>query len=799
MDCKRIMLGVNLLLLLFGAQAQLNMSLASQLRYDSELNDVWGYVAPDGTEYALVGKVDGVSIVSLAEPNNAVEVASIDGEFSVWRDLKTFGTYCYVVTDGRNTTEGLTVIDMSNLPNSIDFFHWTPELVDLGQLTRCHNLYIDDNGIAYLSGCSINAGGMIYIDVASTPGTPQYIGQGPSVYSHDVYVQDDVMYASELNRGQMALYDVSDLDDTRLLGTVNTPFNFTHNIWVDGTANVAYTTDERPNAPVAAYDITDPEEIFELDQYRPTATLGDDVIPHNVHVWNDWLIISYYSDGGIVVDASRPDNLVEVGNFDTFFGVGADFQGTWGAYPFLPSGLVLLTDITSGLYVLNTEYVRAAFLEGTVTDASTGQTLNDVRVVIDSDTEENINFSRIDGTYGTGLATAGTYQVEFAKAGYQRAVMEVTINNGEVTMLDVALTPLNVHTFSGTVFNEQSGEAIPFAHVIIRNDLTEFQTQADENGTYTFFDVPEEAYQQISSIWGYVYTVVEDVMITDGGDDYDIGLNEGYADNFIFNYRNWGTTAIGEDIDGRWEWGEPRLTSFNRGASNPSKDVQEDFGDKCYVTGNGGGGAGSDDVDDGLVILTTPEMRIRSLYESPVVTYRPWFFNSGGDGNPQDTFSISVTNGVDTVLLEEITNTGREWRDARMFGLDTIIAITDTMHVIFTAGDTGAGHLVEAGVDDFAVLESSPAVSVEELTVEVDWQVMPNPFEKQFFVNYAFQNWGGSGELAVYNAVGQQLWQQVLQAPNGQAHLQNDWPKGLYYVQLSTPGFAPVVQKVVKQ
>ena len=37
------------------AQPNLNMSLVGQLDYDATLNDIWGYTAPDSTEYALVG------------------------------------------------------------------------------------------------------------------------------------------------------------------------------------------------------------------------------------------------------------------------------------------------------------------------------------------------------------------------------------------------------------------------------------------------------------------------------------------------------------------------------------------------------------------------------------------------------------------------------------------------------------------------------------------------------------------------------------------------------------------------
>ena len=88
------LLGVFLLLTFTSTFSQaFNTVLRDRVTFDAALNDIWGYVAPDSTEYALVGKRNGVSIVSLADPDNAVEVATIPGDQSVWRDLKTFGEY----------------------------------------------------------------------------------------------------------------------------------------------------------------------------------------------------------------------------------------------------------------------------------------------------------------------------------------------------------------------------------------------------------------------------------------------------------------------------------------------------------------------------------------------------------------------------------------------------------------------------------------------------------------------------------------------------------------------------------
>tara|TARA_B100001250_G_C19731302_1_gene758642 strand:- start:122 stop:1381 length:1260 start_codon:yes stop_codon:yes gene_type:complete len=67
----------------------------------------------------------------------------------------------------------------------------------------------------------------------------------------------------------------------------------------------------------------------------------------------DYLVTSYYTSGVTVVDASDPSNLIEVAYYDTSPGYdGGEFEGCWGAYPFLPSGLILASDQQTGLHIL---------------------------------------------------------------------------------------------------------------------------------------------------------------------------------------------------------------------------------------------------------------------------------------------------------------------------------------------------------------------------------------------------------------------------------------------------------------
>ena len=465
-----------------------NTTLRDRLDYTPLLNDVWGYVAPDGTEYALVGLRSGLSIVSLADPDDIREVAFLPGDNSPWRDIKTFGTYAYVVADRGD--DGLVVVDLSNLPASATAQSYTANLLPGNDtLKRAHNIYIDEpTGLAYLAGgprSTNNLGGMILLDVATTPGVPTFVSYAPSTYSHDVYVADGVMYASEIYGGRLTLYDVSDPQDITELGSVITPRSFTHNAWASADGVYAFTTDERANASVAAYDVSDPLDIELLDEFRPLRSLDSNAVPHNVHVIDDYLVISSYTDGVEIVDASDPTNLVEVGYYDTWSGRDGGFNGNWGAYPYLPSGLVLASDMTNGLYVFDVDYKRGARVVGTVTDATTGLVLNGASVRFTTVLGNIVTYTNASGRYREGTGEAGVLNVTFSAEGYEPQTIPVDFQNGQTLTVDVALErsalPVTLVSFTARP-RGKTGAALHWTSSQETNSR-EFVVERSTNGT----------------------------------------------------------------------------------------------------------------------------------------------------------------------------------------------------------------------------------------------------------------------------------------------------------------------------
>ncbi len=769
--------------------AQLNMELLSQVQYsDTGLNDIWGWADPEtGIEYAIVGLQLGVSIVSLEDPENAVEVARIPGEFSTWRDMKTWGHFAYITTDQGGTTEGVTVIDLSQLPEAAPYYHWTPDLDGLGTLQTCHNIYIDEFGYAYLAGCNLNSGGMLILNVDTDSGEPEFVTAAPSVYAHDVYVVDNKMFSSEIYVGNMTIYDVSDKDNIQMLGTRGTPFSFTHNIWVNDAQTAAFTTDELADAPVAAYDITDFSEIEELDQYRPIGSLGSGVIPHNVHVWNDYLLISYYTDGGRVVDASRPSNLIEVANYDTWLGGDGGFSGAWGLYPFLPSQRVLVTDINNGLYVLEPEFKRACWLEGIVRDSVTQTPIGGATVVIDSE-QPNLGETDPFGAYATGQVLSGVFDVTYSKPGYRSKTVEVELENGLLTELDVDLVPLQQFSITGQALQDSDGSPVPGALVQAFNEAFTFNTVADVNGNFTFNNITEGNYQVVAGNWGYFYGVIENVALN-GNTEVTIELEPGYQDDFLFDF-DWMTGATSPT--GRWDLGMPVGTEYNGVASHPGMDAPDDLGFSCYSTGNGGGGAGDDDVDNGTVILRSPIMDL-SGYDIPLLSLSYWFFNAGGTGAPpNDELVISITNGSEEAEIATITQSLSLWRKLQEINLADLIELTDNMRLIVqTADDQANGHLVEAGLDKVLIVEAGNPTNTSNTLVDARLSAFPNPAQGAFTLDYDLPGVTGPVELVFYSAAGQAMERHRLEMAAGQMQAGAKLPSGVYFVHLLVDG-APV-------
>ncbi len=426
--------------------AQYNFVKKSDLAIlDNKYSNIWGY-AQNNKEYALLGCQgsatlnDACAIIDVTNPSSPQVLFKVQGPPSLWREVRTWQHYAYVTTEASDNTFGVTIVDLQYLPDSIKTKQYTAN----GVISNVHALHID-NGFLYLYGANnqVSQGGALIIDLAD-PWNPNLVGAYTTHYVHDGIVRNNKMYAGEIFNGTFSIVDVTNKSQPLTLNSQITPNAFTHNTWLSTDSKYLYTTDEKPDSYVASYDVTNPLNIIELDRYRRPLAAG--AIPHNTYVLRDsmitgtntdWVHTSYYTMGTTIVDAAKPDNLVEVAHFDTSPLTGNGFQGAWGVYPFLPSGNVLVSDMELGLFVLEPTYQRACYLEGTITDANTNLTIPNARVtMVGNSYTKN---AKSNGSYKTGIITPGDNVVRFTAPGYQTKELTVNLVRAQVTTLDVQL------------------------------------------------------------------------------------------------------------------------------------------------------------------------------------------------------------------------------------------------------------------------------------------------------------------------------------------------------------------------
>lgn len=316
--------------------------------------NVWGYTAPNGREYALLGTYDGTAVIDITDRRGSREVGFVPGPPSSWREIKTYGSWAYVVTEGGG---GLQIISLA------DPTHPALLTPNWNGFSRAHTLWVDEAaGTAFIAGRDVPSGqnGGVMILRLVTPTTPVIMGYWDNAYAHDVYARDGRMYVSAIYQGSLYILDIANLASPAFLGVISDyPSAFTHNAGPTDDGSHVLTTDERTGAFVRMWDIADPATPSQSSAYRPYH--GSTSSPHNVHVDGDLAYVSWYTMGALVLDISDPSEIREVGSFDTHPGNDSpSFEGCWGVFPYYPNspGLFVASDISAGLFVL--EYEEAA-------------------------------------------------------------------------------------------------------------------------------------------------------------------------------------------------------------------------------------------------------------------------------------------------------------------------------------------------------------------------------------------------------------------------------------------------------
>lgn len=785
-------------------QNPLNTSLITNITLPNgeEGNDCWGYTDENGLEYAIMGGASHTYIWSLEDYENPIQRAAIAGNTTVWRDMKVWEDHIYVTTDNQQNDfnfDGLLIIDMSEAPDTITW-EFERNLFNVGngdeQLGRCHNIYIDEDGYAYLSGCNVGEEGVLILDLADKD-NPEFVGAVNTRYSHDVFVRDSILYSSEIFAGIFSMYDIRDRSNPVLINSAQTSFDFTHNAWLSDDGNYLFTTDERNNAYVDAFDISDPMDIQKIDSYRPLDTEGLGVIPHNTHYYEGYLVTSWYTDGFKIIDAHKPDNLVEVAKYDTWQGADGfaspmeGFNGCWGAYPFFESGKMLASDINSGLYILDVDLKRASYLEGKITNATTGLPIVNAQVTI-LGSSLNREFSNPAGNYKTGQVEEGVFEIEISHPNYEVATVMATLVSGECTILDVELN----QSIMNIKVEDSDGNNIDNAGIFLSSGTGVMsETTTDENGSVAIGVRANENYTIQAAKWGYQGTEISEFFFDGNSDIITVILSEGYEDDFFVDL-GWNVNSTA--TAGLWTRGIPNETNVQSGQNiltiNPGTDAANDIGDFAYISGNAENvGWTIDDIDNGFTMLQSPSMNWTDS-ESFTVSFDTWFYTGGNPNVPvDDSLFVFIGNGQDEIMIHRETERSAEWTPWEYQIFDNDISFTENMYIRVRASDEREGNIIEAGFDNFSAIKD-----LVENTIEIDpnWilTVGPNPFKEQITIE---SDDTGESQLIVTDLLGRLVVNK--RYSNFETINTKDWNSGMYLVQLRTEDRFSPVQKVVKQ
>ncbi len=368
----RFMLASALLFFLHTASAQfpsLNMTALGRWTVDSlpvhsgiRFNDVWGYADCAGREYAILGSAGRIHFIDVTTPALPLEIASFPGTTnSVWRDFKTYRDRAYACAD--QGQDGLMVFDMSRLPDTVILSYQSN-----ADFNRSHNLWIDTlQGRLYMAGANTRSNGVIIYDLTQNPDQPELIASIPlpGGYIHDIHVVDHIAYCSHGGNG-LWVYDISDPNNLITLGNMTDypERGYNHSSWLNEEGSYLIMADETHGTSLKTVDVRNFEDISVVSLFK-SALLQPDFtgsIVHNPFIRDQYVILAYYHDGVQIYDMTDPANVTRVAYYDTYPTNTnyTGFKGAWGAYPFLPSGNILGSDISNGLFILRADSLNFA-------------------------------------------------------------------------------------------------------------------------------------------------------------------------------------------------------------------------------------------------------------------------------------------------------------------------------------------------------------------------------------------------------------------------------------------------------
>ncbi|MCH8334023.1 choice-of-anchor B family protein, partial [Candidatus Sumerlaeota bacterium] len=177
-------------------------------------------------------------------------------------------------------------------------------------------------------------------------------------YLEGPYAGREIAFLAAGSAG-MKIVDVTDKAQMTTLSTAVYPnLRFTHQSWLSEDRRHLFINDEfdEIDAPDVTTTTTYVLNVEDLEQpfFVASFTNGLPSIDHNLMVRGRLLYEANYTSGLRIFDVGDLGAVREVGYFDTHpENDDLVFEGAWSVYTALPSGIVIVSDINRGLFVLD--------------------------------------------------------------------------------------------------------------------------------------------------------------------------------------------------------------------------------------------------------------------------------------------------------------------------------------------------------------------------------------------------------------------------------------------------------------
>ena len=373
----------------------------------------------------------------------------------------------------------------------------------------------------------------------------------------------------------------------------------------------------------------------------------------------------------------------------------------------------------------------------------------------------------------------------------QRDVIRATLATSRLSIQSSmgCTNGLNVFSFSGHVIDAATSAPVANAKVLF-DGQEDFETTTDNNGNFTVSNLLDGFYDVYAGKWGYMTNqFAVHSAFSSGSASITIPIeNHHYYDDFLFDY-SWTKSATSSG--GFWVRDIPVGTFYQGEAANPELDANDDYGLKCFMTGNGGGSGTTDDIDNGTVTLISPLFDLTG-FTDPYLRYERWFYDGSQSSNtPDDNITFKINNGSGTVMIENTDASlapTNKWTQ-KIFRLSDYTTFSNNMRLIIDASDATSSNpnIVEAGLDKFEIKEGvfSSINDPENETLQV--RVYPNPSNGLVTVKYAAAT-EENVSLKVVNMLGEEVVsKEIPTTAYGRISLDlGGYSNGIYFITLKT-------------